>query len=328
MTDDHVDELITRALDHRGFVTLRKRDGSKVVGFLYNRAPEHIELFDEQAVRRIRLPIDEVSDIELSGEDTAATAHRIWERRHRTLEISQPDERPILVVVALPRELRGVARAIGGKLNGVHVSGWLGEHRAIGIAVGIAGEVSHAVVAYRPRLVISCGFCGALDPWLRPGHIVVASSVRDERGESIPVAGPDLAVIRGAFDGWQGVAEGEILCTQQVVTTRDHKRALAQRGRLAVDLETWSAARAAREAGAPWLAIRAVIDPIDDDLPAFTRDPRSSYVLPALLHVLRGGVLDLARLGVRARMAERSLERALVRIAPVVGSLRPAEVEL
>lgn len=324
-----VDERIARALDHRGFVTLRKRDGSTLVGYVYDRGPAHVELFDEGAVRRIRLSLDDVSDVELSGEDTAASAHVIWERRHRKLDARTRDERPILIVVAMARELRSVARAIGGKPRGTHASGWLGEHRAVALTIGVAGQPSHAVVAYRPRLVISCGFCGALDPWLRPGHVVVASSVQDERGESIAVPEPDLAIVRAAFGAPQGFAEGEILCTERVVATRDRKRALTRRGRVAVDLESWSAAQAARDAGTPWLAIRAVLDPLDDDLPPFTHAPRASYVLPALRHALAPrGMLELARLGVRARAAQRSLEHALARLGPFVGNLRLPEVEL
>ena len=335
MRDARIDQLIDRAIDFRGFVTVSRRDSSQLVGFVYDRGPQHVELYDEAATARVRVAIDEIVDISLSGEDAAAKAQAIWERRRGKLEPHDTsawgdwEDRAILLVVALPRELRGIGHVIGAKARGPIVLGRLGDHRAIGVAVGMGGGSAHVIAERRPRLVISCGFSGALDPTLRPGDIVLASSVCDESGDSIAVAKPLLRIARGALDGVQRVAEGEIVCTTRVAATRDEKRALARRGRLAVDLESWPAARAARQAGIPWLGLRVVVDPIDSDLPAFTRDEHAGYVLAALRHALSGSraTLELARLAFHARTANHSLERALTRLGPIVGSLRPTEAD-
>ena len=37
----------------------RRSDGSDVVGFVYDRGPAHVELFDESATRRVRVPLAE-----------------------------------------------------------------------------------------------------------------------------------------------------------------------------------------------------------------------------------------------------------------------------
>ncbi|HEX8113358.1 MAG TPA: hypothetical protein VF516_36765, partial [Kofleriaceae bacterium] len=83
---DALRALIDRAFDYRGYVTLSRRDGGKLVGFVYDRGPEHVELFDEAARCRIRLAVDQITDVEFTGEDSAANAQQIWERRKGALE--------------------------------------------------------------------------------------------------------------------------------------------------------------------------------------------------------------------------------------------------
>jgi adenosylhomocysteine nucleosidase len=336
MSESKIAEQIERAFDYRGFVTVWRRDGSKLVGYIYDRGPDHVELYDDRGTSRLRIATADIAEVALTGDDAAAKAHTMWERRHGKLEPGDTsawggwEDRPTLLLVALPSELRVVARVIGGTPHGNTAVGKLGECRAVAIALGPGGGgAALAVAAQRPRLVVSCGFAGALDPFLAAGDIVIASSVRDEHGDSIPAAHNDLELVRRALDGSHRVAEGEILCATQVAVTRDEKRALARPGRLAIDLESFPAARAAHDAKIPWLAIRVVVDPLDSDLPPFARDPHASYVLPALRHAITStrAMLDLARLGVRARTANRSLERALGGLVSVVTNLRPPEVE-
>jgi hypothetical protein len=319
---------IDQAFEYRGFVTVSKRSGEQLVGFVYDRTPTHVELFDESATQRIRVAVDEIATIELSGEDSAAKAQRIWERRKGALEPSETsiwgewEERPVLVLTALPLELRSVAEVFGSKVRGDAVRGRLGQARAIGIAVGVGGGAAQVIAAEKPRLIVSCGLSGALDPSLATGDIVLATSVSDEAGESIAVAPSVLRAARRALAGAGKVVEGEILCATQVAATAAEKRALARPGRLAIDLESGPAARAAQRAQIPWLAVRVVFDPLDAELPAFTRTVQPSYVAPALRYALGGprAVADLARLGLRARTAHKALAQALHRLAPMLSS--------
>ena len=325
--------LIERAFDYRGFVTLKRRDGSTLVGYIYDRGPEHVELFDEKAANRIRLALSEIADVVFTGEDIAAKAASSWERRHGKLEPRDTskwgdwEDRPTLILVALARELRGIARVLGARPHGPLVTGRLGERRAIGLSIGMGGGAANAIASQRPGLVVTCGLSGALDPALRPGDIVLATSVCDESGDSIAPSAQHLQIARRALSGLRRVAEGEILCATRVAATRQEKRALAHRGRLAVDLESWAAARAAHKANIPWLAIRVVVDPLDSDLPPFVHGVRDHYFAAAVRHALTSSqaTLELARLALRARAAERALERALLHLAPAVGSLHPED---
>src|SRR5439155_1452462 len=80
--------------------------------------------------------------------------------------------------------------------------------------------------------------------------------------------------------------------------------------------------RAAAAAGIPWLAIRAIVDPLRSSLPAFTRDPTAGYVGHAIKYALSGprAAAELVRLATRARAAAAALEVALHRLRPMLGA--------
>lgn len=314
-----VGELIERAFTYRGFVTVSRRDGSLVVGYLYDRGPSHVEMFDESATQRIRIERSEIADIAFSGEDPAAKAQRVWEKKH----VELVPEGPVLLVVALPIELKGVARVLGGKVRGDTVLGRLGDRPAIARSIGLGGGAGHVIAQEKPRLVISCGLSGGLQPTLAPGSVVLASAVRDEIGEAVVAQKPVLKIARQALEDYGPVNEGEIVSATEVIATRAEKLAIGGSGRLAVDLESWSAARAAERAGIPWLALRVVVDPLDAELPEFARNPHDGYWRPAIKHALTGprATVDLIRLGLRADTAIRALQQALRHLAPALAQI-------
>jgi len=327
MTDARLSELVERAFDYRGYVTLTRTDGSELVGFVYDRSASHIELFDETATRRVRVPLTDVADISFTGEDTARKAQALWERRKGTLEPRETsawgewrESGPVLVLVALDRELRSAARALGLVRRGDRARGQSGGN-VVGLALGVGGGAQRAVLEEQPRLVVSCGFSGALDPALAAGELVLATAVRDETGDE--VAAPP-SIRQRAAEALSGLRhfEGELVCTTTVATTEEEKLALARPGALAVDMESYPTARAAAAAGIPWLAIRAIVDPLRSSLPAFTRDPTGGYVGPAMKYALSGprAAAELVRLAARARAAAAALEVALRRLRPMLAA--------
>jgi adenosylhomocysteine nucleosidase len=96
--------------------------------------------------------------------------------------------------------------------------------------------------------IISTGLCGALDPALRVGDIVVAG---DGRLKS------PARFVRGAMH-----------TAERVIGTAQEKRALGQEtGALAVDMEASAVEAEAAERKVPFLSIRAVSDTAGDSLP-------------------------------------------------------------
>lgn len=333
MTAAHIRQLVEQAFEYRGYVTIERHDGSRLLGFVYHRDATHIELFDEHAAERLTVALSDIANIALDGDDAAARAQQRWEQRRGRLEARDTpawgewEARPTLILVALPLELEGIANVLRAQVHAASASGKLGEHRVIARAVGIGGGAAHVVAAERPRLVIACGFAGALHASLSAGDLVLASAVRDECGDAVVASESMLRVAREALDTLP-VAEGELLCSTRIAATRTDKHALAGRGRLALDLESWAAARAAEQASIPWLVLRVVVDPLEIDLPGFAAEARSDYIVPALRHALRGprAALELARFGIRTSIALRSLRRAMQQLLPAISRLANEEV--
>ncbi len=103
--------------------------------------------------------------------------------------------------------------------------------------------------------VLIAGFCGALDPKLEPGDIVLASEVRGPTGTTVC---SDPAVLAGVLRrGGLRVHVGPIASSQRIVL-RDRRRALHRTGALAVDMESAWLAPAAQ--GEPLVTLRVVVD--------------------------------------------------------------------
>jgi nucleoside phosphorylase len=186
----------------------------------------------------------------------------------------------------------------------------------------MGGGARRAIVEQRPRLVVGCGFSGGLDPTLVPGDLVLATSVRDENEDVIAASEPLRTAAAHALRGLR-CFQGELVCTTSVAATQDEKRALARPGALAVDMESHPAARAAIEAGVPWLGLRVIVDPLGSSLPSFTREAHGHYLGSALKYALSGprATAALIRLAGRARRAEAAMEMALRRLGPVLASV-------
>jgi len=202
----------------------------------------------------------------------------------------------IAVVCAVPAERRALAGLAGPDLA-IHVSG---------IGAAAAERTAAAVTAAPLRGLVAAGFCGALSPGLRVGDLVAPDEVRDEvSGERFA---PDPAMLAAA-PGARGT----------LVSARRLARTPAERARLqglAVDLESAALARASRDAGVPFLALRAVTDETRHRLPDFDRLVDAAGRLSptaGIRHFLRHPreLPALVRLGPAAREAGRALRAGL-----------------
>jgi 4-hydroxy-3-methylbut-2-enyl diphosphate reductase len=106
------------------------------------------------------------------------------------------------------------------------------------------------------RAVLVAGFCGALDPTLEPGDIVLASELRDPAGQAVHTADPTIlaGVLRR---GGMRVHVGPIACSEKIVRG-ERRRELARTGALAVDMESAWLAPVIRDR--PFVTLRVVLD--------------------------------------------------------------------
>ena len=81
--DVSLDEIIERAFDYRGNVTLVRRDGTELVGYLFNRnatvAEPFVEMIDIAGDGPITIPYAAIRAIRFTGKDTAAgNSYTAW----------------------------------------------------------------------------------------------------------------------------------------------------------------------------------------------------------------------------------------------------------
>lgn len=187
------------------------------------------------------------------------------------------------------RALAGVVRP-GVEL---HVTGMGADH---------AADVGERLCARPLRALVATGFCGALRPGISTGTVIAADVVVHENTGAAFDADPTLLA---AADGRRGI----LVSASELARTPADRAALHG---LAVDMESASLARAAHEAGIPFLALRAVSDRFRDRVPDLAplldhlgRPDRGRL----LAHLVRHprDLPRLARLGRGARRAGSAL---------------------
>jgi adenosylhomocysteine nucleosidase len=161
-----------------------------------------------------------------------------------------------LMIAAERREFDGILKRFGTSSDldwpGVRFarqSEWNGD-RWLLVASGPGTGLVRKALRRRTDVsgIISTGFCGALDPALQVGDIVV-------RGDS-PVQS-EMPFVRG-----------EILSTDRVAVRAEEKHELrARTGAVAIEMESAAVARKAAEWSVAFHCIRAVSDAASADLP-------------------------------------------------------------
>jgi hypothetical protein len=79
-------EVIERAFDYRGNVTVERRDGTELIGYLFNRdgrvAEPFVQMFDVAGDGPFTVPYAAIRSIRFTGKDTAAgNSYAAWLER-------------------------------------------------------------------------------------------------------------------------------------------------------------------------------------------------------------------------------------------------------
>jgi hypothetical protein len=92
-SEDELREALEKAFDYRGDVTIARKDGSKVEGYIFDRrtggslAESFVRLFPKDRVEKVSIAYSEIAGLAFTGRDTAAGkswaawVKKYWEKK-------------------------------------------------------------------------------------------------------------------------------------------------------------------------------------------------------------------------------------------------------
>ena len=144
-----------------------------------------------------------------------------------------------------------------------------------GVGPGRAYRAAGRLIALGVERILSMGVSGGLEPALRAGTLVVGTVVREHVPGQVPETvwqgSPEEAesIVRLLEKARLSATPGRLVTVPAPALTLDAKRFLrTDHDALAVDMESSAVARAAAEAGLPYLAVRAICDDAEREVPA------------------------------------------------------------
>jgi adenosylhomocysteine nucleosidase len=228
------------------------------------------------------------------------------------------------IVVALPEELGTLTR----KKIAPGCSAFIAE--TIIVALSGAGAenarcAAQRLVAQGATRLLSWGCAGALTGTLKPGDLCLPETLRavDKRQFTT-----DDAWRRQLCAAWAdrfSINTGALVESARIVSSGAEKATLHQRqAAQLVDMESCACAAVAAQAGVPFLAVKAIADPADMDLPAAV-----SYAMrkngqvafgKLLLYVLKHPheIAGLIKLGRHFQAAKDTLTTAGKQLMPLI----------
>jgi adenosylhomocysteine nucleosidase len=202
-----------------------------------------------------------------------------WQRRRNFLRL--PGEWPVFEAMFGGARVRAV-------LTG------MGQDHALNAAKNSLG--------YKPDICISTGLAGSLRSGYRPGDIVAARLV-SEVGEPVAVAS-HRELLATAVDC--GARQIERLATSKTLVARaEQKRQLGSQAE-AVDMESYTILAEAARSGVPAVAIRAISDTVDFDMPYDFESARDAQGQIRVMKVISQVLIRPADLPVLLKLAHDS----------------------
>ena len=242
----------------------------------------------------------------------------------------------IAIITAMPEETRACLKAAGpagprkiGGLKAFHcrtpqhdlllVESGMGLRNAAAAAEALLGES-------RPDLVISAGLCGALAPELRVGDVAVSTGLCVVEQGAVRQVLVEVSAEGSNFVARQSAAGARVFAslfagTQSIMAKRELAPLLpAGAPSPVVEMESGAIAMAAAENGIPFLGIRTVSDPADEEL-GFSLEEFTDHNLRIRPHRVALTILrkpwiipQLIRLARNSRIAADSLSQAVAQL--------------
>ncbi|NOT84204.1 MAG: phosphorylase [Methylococcaceae bacterium] len=221
------------------------------------------------------------------------------------------------IVVALPEELSTLtARKIAkGQCDFINDT----------VLVALAGTGSRnaqlaaeLLVAQGASQLISWGCAAALNDQLKPGDLTLAKSLvdtDDRQGAEFEISSRWQSHCQSLLAAVLVVHNGALATSKALVGSSANKKQLfVETGACAVDMESVAVAKTAKQHAMPFIAIRAIADPANMDLPlaiSAALNTEGDVVLSKLLGYLvrhPGELPGLIKVGLQFKAAQRTLK--------------------
>jgi adenosylhomocysteine nucleosidase len=256
---------------------------------------------------------------------------------------SRPGDRQIMkigIITAMPEETGAILR-ISGKTQKIQVGGravhqaQVAGHELTVIEAGMGFDnatkaVRLLVEELRPDMLVSAGFCGGIRAGLVVGDAVLASGLVVISGSGLKPVEANIPAVCGDLVSSQ-TAAGSRLFAGLFVSTRS----IMKKDRLdallppdapcpVVEMESAAIALAAAEKGIPFIGLRTVSDPFDEEL-GFSLDEfcdrQMRIRIPRVLATIARKpriIPQLIRLARNSRIAAASLSDSFGRLLAVM----------
>lgn len=237
---------------------------------------------------------------------------------------TRPTECLAGIIVAMPEELATLTKS---KLS-------QGEWRAIGdnILVFHAGagpanaeRAAHVLIKNGVNRLISWGCAAALSEDFKPGDLLAPAHVLSEDGTILETDPGWLEHLRRMFAGNSAISFGTLTESSVIVALADEKRRIRMETETdALDMETAAIFKVAKQANLPCLAIRAIADPANMDLPpaiVHSMNSQGGMELFKLLFYLPthpSEIPALIKLGLHFNAASRTLKTVAKQVQEIV----------
>ena len=179
----------------------------------------------------------------------------------------------IAIIAALEREIHPLVKS--WPATTVHHEGraftFYESDYAVAVCDGIGAEPARRaaetiIVRYSPEVLISAGLAGALVPELHVGETIFPSTVIDTQDGS-----RHQTVIRDAALAGSSLARTVLASYPEIASVAQKQQLAKSYGAHAVDMEAAAVARAAQAHNLSFLAVKAISDESDFELPEMSR---------------------------------------------------------
>ncbi|GKS69691.1 hopanoid-associated phosphorylase [Nitrosomonas sp. PY1] len=173
--------------------------------------------------------------------------------------------------------------------------------------------------------LVSFGVAGALDAQLKPGDLVLPDAVYGEN--LLPVALDWRNHLQHRLSSNTVIVNGVLVNSVEPLTTMESKLNLAEiTGACAVDMESSAVATVAADAAIPFIAVRAIVDPVEFSPPGAllnaVKPDGSANLFRVLTLVLNRSIPigTLLQMGLGMRAACKTLSRVIQAAGPDLAS--------